>query len=155
MGWEADMDLILWRHAEAEAGGPDAERKLTEKGRVQARVMGQWLKKRLKSYQLLSSPAVRARETALGLDERCGILKALYGGAAPPEILDSVGWPEEEGTIILVGHQPQLGEIAAFLMTRSVAPWAVKKGSIWWFRAEREAGRLVTELVAVVPPKMA
>lgn len=148
------MDLILWRHAEAEAGGADAERKLTEKGREQARVMGQWLKRRLKSYQLFSSPAVRARETAAGLEERCGILKGLYGGAAPPEVLESVGWPEGEGTVILVGHQPQLGEIAAFLMTRTAAPWPIKKGAIWWFRAEREAGRPVTELVAVMPPKL-
>jgi phosphohistidine phosphatase len=154
MGREADMDVILWRHAEAEAGGPDAERKLTEKGLEQARSVGQWLRKRLKNYQILSSPAVRARETAAGLDERFGILKQLYGSASPAEVLESVGWPDGEGTVILVGHQPQLGEVAAFLMTRSVSPWAIKKGAIWWFRTEREAGRLVTELVAVVPPKM-
>ena len=55
------MDLILWRHAEAEEGGPDLERKLTPKGRKQAKRVAAWLLQRLPSrFALLSSPAVRA-----------------------------------------------------------------------------------------------
>jgi phosphohistidine phosphatase len=41
------MDLILWRHAEAEEGGPDLERKLTPKGRKQAKRVAAWLLQRL------------------------------------------------------------------------------------------------------------
>jgi phosphohistidine phosphatase len=149
------MDLILWRHAEAEQGGPDAERKLTEKGREQAKKLAAWLKPRLKAYQLLSSPAERAKETTTFLDSRFGILRELYSNASPAELLEAVGWPKEEGTVILVGHQPQLGEVAAFLMTRSVAPWSIKKGAIWWFKTGDEGGKIVTELTAVIAPKLA
>ena len=38
------MELILWRHAEAEDGVPDGERALTKKGRKQARAVAAWLK---------------------------------------------------------------------------------------------------------------
>ena len=41
------MDLILWRHAEAEEGGPDLERRLTPKGRKQAKRVAAWLLQRL------------------------------------------------------------------------------------------------------------
>ena len=59
------MDLILWRHAQAEDGGPDLDRTLTRKGRKEAARMGEWLRVRLPSqFQVLSSPARRARETA-------------------------------------------------------------------------------------------
>jgi len=149
------MDLILWRHAEAEQGGPDADRHLTEKGLEQAKKVGAWLKSRVREYQIFSSPAERAKETAAALDGRFGILKELYGNAPPASLLEVVGWPGKEGTVILVGHQPQLGEVAAFLMTRSAEPWGVKKGAIWWFKTGREGGRLLTELVAVIPPKLA
>ena len=36
------MDLILWRHAEAEPGEPDLGRRLTAKGHKQAERMGEW-----------------------------------------------------------------------------------------------------------------
>jgi len=149
------MDLILWRHAEAEQGGPDAERKLTEKGLEQAKKVAAWLRPRLSKYQIFSSPAERAKETATPLDGRFDILRELYSNASPPDLLEAVGWPKGEGTVILVGHQPQLGELAAFLMTRSVAPWSIKKGAIWWFKTGHEGGKIVTELIAVVPPKLA
>jgi len=62
------MELILWRHAEAEEGQPDLERKLTAKGRRQAQHVAAWLLQRLPSkFTLLSSPAVRARQTAEGI----------------------------------------------------------------------------------------
>ena len=59
------MELILWRHAEAEDGYPDLERALTEKGHEQAKKMADWLKSRLpKDTQVLVSPAKRAQQTA-------------------------------------------------------------------------------------------
>jgi phosphohistidine phosphatase len=83
------------------------------------------------------------------------ILDDLYGSAHPAEVLEAVGWPLKEGTVILVGHQPQLGEIASFLLTRRDEPWPVKKGAIWWFKTGEEGGRLATELFTVIPPKLA
>ena len=59
------MELILWRHADAEDGSPDMARRLTKKGRKQAEHVAEWLEKRLPNdYVLISSPAVRAREMA-------------------------------------------------------------------------------------------
>src|SRR5947208_88013 len=58
------MELILWRHADAEDGTPDLARRLTKKGRKQAERVAEWLEERLPGdYVLLCSPALRERET--------------------------------------------------------------------------------------------
>ena len=61
------MDLILWRHAEAEDGSltlPDAQRRLTERGEKQARKMALWLSEHLpKATRILVSPAQRTQQT--------------------------------------------------------------------------------------------
>ena len=65
------MDLILWRHAEAEPGEPDHGRRLTSKGRKQAERMAAWLEHRLpETTRILVSPAERTQETALALGRR-------------------------------------------------------------------------------------
>lgn len=149
------MEIILWRHAEAEQTTPDEKRRLTKKGREQADRVGAWLKARLPEYRLLSSPASRARETAEGLAANCEILPELYGGSSVLGVLEAAGWPRAAEPIVLVGHQPLLGEIAAYLMTRRTESWPIKKGAIWWFRCEERGGAIASELVACVPPKLA
>src|ERR1700747_2477142 len=58
------VDLILWRHAEAEPGEPDLGRRLTAKGLKQARRMAEWLHSRLPdSARILDRPATRAQQT--------------------------------------------------------------------------------------------
>src|SRR5689334_12707675 len=108
------MDLILWRHADAEDGSPDLERKLTKKGRQQAAAMAKWLEARLPGdYVLLSSPAARARETAAALSKDFRVDKTLAPGAAVADILKAAkGLP----FAIIVGHQPDLGCALAFLL---------------------------------------
>ena len=65
---ETTMDLILWRHAEAEDGSPDAKRKLTARGRKQAKQIARWLKPRLPAdARIVVSPALRAVQTAEAL----------------------------------------------------------------------------------------
>ena len=65
------MDLILWRHAEAQLikpGQDDIDRALTPKGERQAARMAQWLNQRLaESTRILVSPAVRERCEVLGI----------------------------------------------------------------------------------------
>ena len=59
------MELILWRHADAELGQPDSERRLTDKGHKQAARMAKWLAERLpEDYVVMASPAVRAQRQA-------------------------------------------------------------------------------------------
>ncbi len=133
------MELILWRHADAEEGTPDLARKLTSKGRKQAERMGEWLRDRLpEHYRLLSSPAARAQETAHALQSQFDVVKALAPGASVPALLKAAGWPAGKGIVILVGHQPDLGRAAAYLVSGKDAAWPIKKAGLWWISNDKE-----------------
>ena len=56
------MDLLLWRHAEAEDGFPDEARKLTPRGEQQAKQMAKWINKHApKELRIIASPALRCQ----------------------------------------------------------------------------------------------
>ncbi|MDH4149980.1 MAG: histidine phosphatase family protein [Betaproteobacteria bacterium] len=127
------MNLILWRHADAENRLPDEARQLTPKGRKQAKKMAEWLSSRLPAeYRVLVSPAARARETAAALTDQVAIERSVSTSATPQAVLKVAGWPEGDGTVIVVGHQPTLGAAAALALTGEAAAWSLKKGAIWW-----------------------
>ncbi|MGH8704682.1 MAG: phosphohistidine phosphatase SixA [Burkholderiales bacterium] len=127
------MELILWRHADAEEGEPDRDRNLTSKGRKQAARVAEWLQGRLPSkFTVIASPARRARQTAEALKSRFKTSERLAPGAAVGEILELAGWPRRRGVVVLVGHQPDLGRVAAYLAAGAKADWSVKKGGLWW-----------------------
>ena len=136
------MELILWRHAEAEVRKPrqpDLERELTGKGRKQARKVADWLRDRLRGhYELLVSPAARTRQTALALSEAFEISEDLSTDATARRMLKATGWPARQGTLIVVGHRPGLNRLASLLMTGRESEWEMKKGSIWWFQSRGE-----------------
>lgn len=136
------MELILWRHAEAEDGRDDMKRALTAKGRRQAARMAQWLKAHVPvPWTVYASPARRTQETVDALAVPFLTLEACRPGAAPEAVLAAAGWPHAEGTVIVVGHQPTLGMATALALTGVPAPWSVRKGAIMWVSArEREAG---------------
>jgi phosphohistidine phosphatase len=147
------MDLVLWRHADAAPGSPDLERKLTARGRKQAERVGAWLLARLPGrYLVLVSPARRARETADALGVRYKVAERLAPGATPGDILKVSGWPEHKGAVIVVGHQPDLGRTAAFLVSGIDGEWSVKKGGFWWLNnREREGETQVVVRAAFAP----
>ncbi|MGQ0751862.1 MAG: SixA phosphatase family protein [Betaproteobacteria bacterium] len=147
------MDLILWRHADAENGIPDEARRLTSKGRKQAERMAAWLMKRLPAdYVVLVSSARRAQETARALTGNFEIRAEVGTLATPHAILEAAGWPQSDKTVVVVGHQPVLGQAAALALTGSVADWNVKKASVWWLvHREREDK---TSLRAVMGPDL-
>jgi len=146
------MDLILWRHAEAEDGSPDSARKLTKRGRDQAQRVAAWLKPRLpKRCEILVSPAARARETASALDVKFTTTDAVGTDAVAADVITAVGWPGHSGAILVVGHQPTLGRVAATLLSGAEAEWHFAKGSVWWLR--RVDGE--TKLFAAIHPKLA
>ncbi len=129
------MDLILWRHAEAEPGLPDAERALTGKGRKQAKHTAAWLKDRLMGrYLMLVSPTVRTRQTATALTDHFEVSEAVGPTSTPRRMLKAAGWPQADGMVILVGHRPGLNRLAALLMTGREREWEFKKGGIWWLQ---------------------
>ena len=130
------MDLILWRHADAEDGAVDLERRLTDKGRKQAERVARWLRERLPGdYELVSSPAARAKETAEALKRKMRVENALAPGAAAASYVKAAGWPHGERTVIVVGHQPDLGRALALLVGRRESEWRLQKGALWWLEA--------------------
>ena len=124
------MELILWRHADAEDGAPDLERKLTAKGRKDAERVAAWLLRRLpKDFHLVASPAARAQETAKALHAKVRTDPRLAPGASVDDILKAAG---RAGTAVVVGHQPDLGRAIAHLLTGRNAEWRLQKGALWW-----------------------
>lgn len=137
------MELILWRHAQAEDTEPDAERALTDRGRKDAVLVGGWLCKRLPEHgaTVLSSPTRRTRETADLLHERyrvagrIEVLDALGPHATAADALRVAGWSEpRDGCVILVGHQPWIGAAAALALTGEARPWPMRKAGFWWLQ---------------------
>jgi phosphohistidine phosphatase len=149
------MDLILWRHADAEPGVHDEERKLTAKGKKQAKRVAAWLRKQLPTdVAVLASPARRAVQTAEALTDRFETLAQLGTRASARDLLEAAGWPERMGSVVVVGHQPTLGRTAAFALTGVYADWSFRKGAIWWLASvDDEEGRR-TVLRAVISPDL-
>ena len=127
------MDLILWRHAEAEPGEPDDARVLTAKGHKQAWKMAEWLDANLpSSCRILSSPAVRTVQTADALGRKFKRLDALATDASVDGILAAVDWPAGREPVLIVGHQPTLGQLASRLIGGRQQDWTIRKANVWW-----------------------
>jgi phosphohistidine phosphatase len=133
------MELILWRHAEAEDGKPDLARKLTARGRAQAQRIAAWIRQYAPpGFQLIASPAARAQETAQALQAPIETSPLIAPGAPVASILSAAGWPGRPGTAILVGHQPDLGRAAAFLLCGQEQEWHIDKGALWWLAGGKQ-----------------
>lgn len=159
-----DIDLILWRHADAGDALADAtrdfERTLSDHGRQQAAQVARWLKTRLPAAcTVLSSPAARARETAAALGVTVHTDARLTVGADVRGHLAALNRPAEPGNrsrcVVLVGHQPTLGRLASLLLCGSEADWSVKKGAVWWMRVRQRDGRARVVLRAMLGPDLA
>ena len=148
------MELILWRHAEAEDAGAqgDAARRLTRKGEKQAERMARWLRPQLDgTWRVVVSPAVRALGTVAPLDLPYEVRESVSTSAGPESILEEAGWPED-GQVLVVGHQPTLGQVAAILLGGRTGDVSVRKGAILWFSTREREGRSETVLKAVLDP---
>ena len=144
------MDLILWRHADAEAGEPDNERPLTANGVRQAERMAAWLDGHLPDRcRILVSPAERAQQTARALGRNFKTVPELAPGAAAAAVLAAAGWPDAREARLIVGHQPTLGETAALLLSGIDAPWGMRKAAVWWLsnRAREQGADVVLKVV--------
>ena len=150
------MDLILWRHAESEVGPTeDLRRRLTSKGRKQASRAGEWLLQRLPArFSLITSPALRAHQTAQALGAPIKTDPALGPGASAKAIIAASGWPQSRGAVVLVGHQPDLGRALAYLMAGTQDPWSIKKAAFWWISNRVRDGDAQVVVRAVVSPEL-
>lgn len=147
------MDLILWRHAEAvdwQEGCDDLDRTLTARGYKQAIHMSEWLDRQLPdSTRIFSSPARRCEDTARRLDRKYKIHNDLLPESNAESILTSLQWPTAKGTVLIVGHQPMLGQIVAQALGLNNTECPIRKGSVWWLRSRERDGQRQTVLVAV------
>ena len=148
------MDLILWRHAQAEAGEPDLGRTLTPYGRKQATRMGAWLDRTLpEGCRILSSPAARCVQTAEAQGRKFKVLPELGIMATPEIVLQAAGWPDSRSPVLVVGHQPWLGQVAALLISGQQQDWTVKKSNAWWITGRERDGVQEVYLRAVMAPE--
>ena len=152
------MELLLWRHAEAEDGFPDAARRLTPRGEAQAQRMAAWILAHApKPLRIVASPATRCQQTAtaLGLPFETDQRLSTSGNAA--DLLAVAGWPDDspQSAVLIVGHQPTLGCTAAWLLSGREAEWNVRKGALWWLSAHTRNDGPQTSLRASLTPELA
>ena len=146
------MELILWRHADAEPGVDDLERKLTAKGRKQAARVAGWLQSHLPAkFTVYSSPAKRAQQTAKALDVPITTSELLVPGTSAADILRAVNWPQRDEIVIVVGHQPTLGRVVARLLGGS-GELSIQKGALWWIEARDKDGSAGVRVRAMISP---
>jgi phosphohistidine phosphatase len=133
--------LLLLRHAIAEdggRGGDDAARRLTGEGKRKLReVVAGMRALELAVDVVLTSPLVRARETAQIVAEAYDlpepeIVRALAPGGGPDAVLTALGGYAASTALVLVGHQPDLGELASTLLagTPGLVPLPFKKAGL-------------------------
>ena len=140
------MDLFILRHADAEfSASSDAARELTPKGREQALAVGTFCNAhRLRPQRILTSPYRRAVQTAEGVAQAFDHLEIqaesfLASGMTPEAAFEGLRTYPHVRSLMIVGHQPDLGLlVAALLGLASAENFPVEKASLTLI----EAGRL-------------
>ncbi|AIP64650.2 phosphohistidine phosphatase [Burkholderia thailandensis] len=151
------MNLILWRHAEAEDyASTDLARQLTARGRKDAQAVAKWLRARIERHAtVLASPAARTVQTAEALTDHYRTANALAPGCDVGDVLAAAGWPDGiASTVVVVGHQPTLGSVAAYLLAGSDESWSIRKGGLLWFSSRTREGNGQTVLRAAISPDL-
>ena len=142
------MDLILWRHAEAEDGLADLSRELTDKGRKQAAKMAAFLHRHLPAdTRILLSPALRTQQTAAALTTSFTTIPEIAPGASVDAVLQAARWPHADGSVLVVGHQPTLGAVAARLLGCEHDSLRIKKSGLVWLNYRADYGEVSLRLV--------
>ena len=152
------MDLILWRHAEAHEAAPgedDMSRSLSPRGERQAFRMAQWLERQLpEGTRILCSPAKRTEQTAMALGRKYKLSSALTPQSTADMLLEAAQWPTSKNTVLVIGHQPTLGEAVSIVLGFQKPECSVKKGAVWWLRSRLRQEGDQSILVTVQTPDM-
>ena len=130
------MDLILWRHAEAQQGIPDFARVLTPRGHTQASAIAEWLRTRLPTNTTIwVSPATRAQQTAYALDRPFSTETRLQPSCSLPQLIDLVAEALPRHTpLLVVGHEPYISGAAAHWLGGDPDRCATETAGVWWLR---------------------
>jgi len=152
------MDLIFWRHAEAEdwtEGCDDMARSLTSRGEKQAKRMANWLDRQLPDgTRIVCSPARRCEQTVMALERKYKLRNELAPDTTADALLSATGWPNGKSIVLVVGHQPAIGQAIALLLGIKQDTLPVRKGAAWWIRTRERDGDVQTVVVAVQSPEL-
>ena len=152
------MDLIIWRHAQAQdeqEGQDDLQRALTSRGEKQAVTMAKWLDLHLpENTRILCSPALRCEQTLLPLGRKYKLRDELAPGGQAALLLEAADWPHARQSVLVVGHQPMLGQVVAKLVGLQGDNCPIRKGAVWWLRTRERDGHEQTVVIAVQPPDL-
>jgi phosphohistidine phosphatase len=75
-------------------------------------------------------------QTAESLTDQYRVVREIAPDAGAADVLAAAGWPDGIApTVVVVGHQPTLGHVAAHLLADSGASWPIKKSAIWWIES--------------------
>lgn len=150
------MDLILWRHADAQDGSEsidDLNRALTPRGLKQAARVARWLDRQLpEGTRVITSPARRCEQTAQALGRKYKVQAELGTDAHVDQLLEVAQWPHAKTAVLIIGHQPTLGATIARLLPLHHPACPVRKGMVWWLRTRERDGQQQTVVAAVQSP---
>lgn len=161
------MNVYLMRHGIAEPLGEgnqfqDSGRALTSEGRRKVLEVSKGLRKLQVDFQLVaSSPLVRARETAevvvevLKIRQPIQLWDELGTGFSVPPLLKKLESCSSLNSVLLVGHQPDLGYLASYLVFgNSLVSLDFRKGGICCIQVADFPPQLTAQLVWMLPPRL-
>ena len=153
------MDLLLWRHAEAyditDDQPDDLKRPLTPRGKSQAQRVAKWLDQYLPDgVRILCSPALRCESTAAALGRKYKLCQELSPEGGAQALLELAQWPEALTPVLIIGHQPTLGLVAAQLLKAPGHTLSIRKGSVWWLRSRMRMDAQTTLMYCVQSPDL-
>lgn len=162
------MKIFILRHGIAvDHGTPgyerDSERPLTPEGRRKTRLIAKSLASLgVNPDVILTSPLIRAHQTAeivatvLSLKKQMRFCDHLASGGDASRVIADINKLRGAESVMLVGHEPDLSELAALLVTGSAdgADIELKKGGLCVLEADSlRAGKCAT-LLWLAPPKL-
>lgn len=118
--------------------------------------MAKWLVSRLPvDCRILVSPAVRAQQTAQALDRPFETVPDLAAGASVTDVLRAADWPDARAALV-IGHEPTLGRVAAYLLSGEATEQPLGKGAVVWLSNRvNEGGATAVIELAIGPDRLA
>ena len=117
--------------------------------------MAAWLDRQLpEGVRVLSSPARRTEQTVQALGRKYKLRNELAPEGHVDDLLTVVGWPQTRSPILVVGHQPTLGQALSRLLGLQTPECPVRKGAVWWVRSREREGAAQTIVVTVQTPEL-
>jgi len=115
--------------------------------------MAAWLDRHLPdSSRILCSPAHRTEQTVMALGRKYKVRAEVGPDGTPAQLLELVQWPQFKASVLVVGHQPLLGQVVSQLLGMDDPDCSLKKGSVWWLRTKLRDGIPRTSIWTVQNP---